>query len=183
MVKAYAETGFTILIVQSLFGRWFDWGNEYFQVVRDGLANNETITAEYLNKTVSTDALNAIGKVTNMTSNLSNHPQLIKIQEYVEGVPAWLLIIIMLFLTINVCFDLVIAGLQNAFLIMTYPIIYALTALLILLFRLNIIYIYVIPQLWLPLAATVDSFLRIYILRALFFRFFRNHPLISTYAS
>jgi len=59
---------------------------------------------------------------------------------------------------------------------------FGISAIVCLVFKLNVVYVYLFPQFWLPIAATVDSFLRIYLLRALFFRLLKNHPLINSYA-
>ena len=182
VIKSYADTGYMILKYRSMFGGLLDWGNEYFWLNLDAIGNNETLTAEFINKTKGPEFLGIVEKVNN-TSNFLDHPYLSDINSFIEGIPTWVLAIIVGVILLYVAADFIIIFLSNMFTAITYPIIYVLAAFACIVFRLNVYYAYLIPHMWLPIAATVDSFLRIYILRALFFRFFKNHPLIASYAA
>jgi len=190
IVKAYADTGYMMLRYQSLFGDWIKYANQHFWYLSDLnelVKNNQTLTLELINSTKEgkdfidmTLKLNETAhQINGLTPDL---PFLGDAAKFIEGLPVW---VVMIALIVGILFagsEFFFSLISNAFTIVTCPIIFVLGVVCVINFRLNVWYVYLIPQLWVPVAATVDSFLRIYLLRALFFRFFRNHPLISQYA-
>jgi len=188
VVKAYADTGYMMLRYQSMFGGLLKYVNQHFWYVTDLAKSNQTLTLELINSTQEgrdfIDMTLKMNETTNQIDNLiPDLPFLGDAAKFIEGLPTWVLMIILILVILLSASELLFKLISNAFTIITYPIIYVLVALLVIHFRLNVWYVYLIPQLWVPVAATVDSFLRIYFFRALFFRFFRNHPLISQYAA
>jgi len=190
VLKAYADTGYMMLKYQSMFGGLVKYFNQHFWYVFDLnelVKNNQTLTLELINSTKEgQDFIDMALKLNETASQINSLtpdvPFLGDAAKFIEGLPMWAMVIILVLVGFFAATELFFSLISNAFTIVTYPLIFVLGTLLILHFRLNVWYVYLIPQLWVPVAATVDSFLRIYILRALFFRFFRNHPLISQYA-
>jgi len=188
IVKAYADTGYMMLRYQSMFGGLLKYVNQHFWYVADLAKSNQTLTLELINPTQEgrdfIDMTLKMNETTNQINNLiPDIPFLGDAAKFIQGLPAWVLGIVLIIVLFFTASELFFSFISNAFTIVTYPLIFVLGTLLVLHFRLNVWYVYLIPQLWVPVAATMDSFLRIYILRALFFRFFRNHPLISQYAA
>jgi len=184
IVKAYADTGYMMLRYQSMFGGLLKYVNQHFWYVADLAKSNQTLTLELINSTQEgRDFIDMALKMNETNTLIPDIPFLGDAAKFIQGLPAWVLGIVLIIVLFFTASELFFSFISNAFTIVTYPIILLLGAFLVIHLRLNVWYVYLIPQLWVPVAATVDSFLRIYFFRALFFRFFRNHPLISQYAA
>jgi len=189
VVKAYADTGYMMLKYQSMWGNLVKYVNQHFWYVfdlKELVENNQTLTLELINSTKEGQGFIDMASKMNETASLFNNIPFIddvsQWGEFIENLPTWVLGIVLILMIFFTASELFFSFISNAFTIVTYPIILLLGVFLVIHFRLNVWYVYLIPQFWIPVAATVDSFLRIYFFRALFFRFFRNHPLISQYA-
>ena len=166
IISAYASLAYTYMKYQPLYDSLF----QYADVVIYNAKNNITTPTmrEYFNTTDKS-----------FPSLEFEIPYIDKISSALTGLPDWVWIILLVLIIGYVAFDLVLKFLENVFTTLTYPVIIIALSLMIIKSDLPTSLIYFIPQLWIPIAATFDSFLRIYILRALFFRFMRNHPYIK----
>ena len=167
-IKSYVELGYFYLKYQPFFDQVSNLGN----LVLEAAKKNVTLTSDYLTDNLGSDVLRF---------NLSI-PYKEKFVNFVNGVPDWVAVVLFILILGYMGCDLILSVVSNLFAIITLPIVFAVTSVLIVSFNLNISYIYFALRIWIPIATTIDSFLRVYILRKLFFKFMKNHPLIKTYA-
>lgn len=167
ITKSYASLGLFYLKFKPIL----DQMEEYYGIAIETVRDNVTLTPDYL-KEVGTDI-----SLLNVTV-----PYVDKIEVFTQNIPTWAFGVIGVVLVLYMASDLMIQFLSNAFTVLTYPIVLIITALCVTFYGVTPMAIYYVPRLWIPIASVIDSFLRIYILRALFFRLLKNHPLIKTYA-
>jgi len=169
-VSAYLNLGYFYLKHQSLFNQI----NEFGRVAIEAAKNNVTLSSDYLVENMGSDVLRFNTSIPIIEQVKTAIPDL-------SFIPDWVAYLLAVCIFIYMVLDLSFSIISNIFTIITIPIIYIAIVLIAFEFNLGYLYIYFIPKIWIPIAATVDSFLRIYILRALFFRFMKHHPLIKSY--
>jgi len=183
IARTYAEGALFWVRFKPVLDPALDYANTKIQVGIEAIRNNVTVTREYLNQTLGKEFFEIDSQLNETVRSIPSFIDEKGITDFLSSVPTWAYAILLIITVIWVGSSLLIKLLNNLFTAVTYPIIYFILLCCVVVFKMNIIYVYVILNIgWLPLATTVDSFLRIYILRALFFRFLKKHPLIFAYS-
>jgi hypothetical protein len=182
IIKSYLETGYMMMKMRGILGSILDWANDYLWLGIDAVKQNKSLTMEFINQTKGKEFLDMTLKINSTANLIPNIPYSNEISNFLEGIPDWLSIFALIILIFYIMGEFIFMFLSNLFTIITWPIIFVMSAIFCLHFKVNIFYAYLIPCFWVPIAAVVDSFLRIYIFRFIFFRLLKNNPLISSYA-
>lgn len=166
-LSSYVTMGFTYIKYQPFFDMVFEYGDVFINATK----HNTTVPGlkEYFNTTEK----QILPKF--------EIPYLNSINQFFNEIPIWVYLILGVLIIIWVLADIIISFISDLFFWISYPLITLGIAFLIIYSDTPASLIYFLPKIWIPIASTVDSFLRIYVLRALFFRFFKNHPLVKQY--
>lgn len=171
-IASYAKVGLLYLKYQPIYDLASKYSIKYMEVSKLARENNITLTEDYLNNSLGPD-LYQFRSAINRTSN--------KKIDFLEKIPNPVYYTFFAILVIYVSADFILGFIQNMVSLITYPIVMVISMLVAVHYNISIVVAYFVPQIWLPIAATIDSFLRIYILRGIFVRFLRTHPLIKQY--
>lgn len=193
IVRSYADLGLMILKYQGGVGEVTRTLSEFVFLASEAHAINQTVTPEMVNEAIGPDAWttilqvshasNAVAGATDVSSSIVHGlPVIGPVVEFFFSLPEWVGLLAGFFIIIYMVLDSAISILSNLFTLISSPIILVLSTFTVIHLKTNIAYIYIALAAWLPIAATVDSFTKIYVFRILFFRFMRNHPFIAAYA-
>jgi len=189
IIDSYADLGMTIIKYQGTWGELSRLFTEYFWLKWDAVEANQTVTKEMILEKLGekgfiiakgvSDAASTVNGTINFTGNL---PYVSEAGKLIDSFPEWVKILAIIIMGIYLFLDMATYILSNLVLFFGGPLFIIAISMIIIQTRANFAYLYVAFIAWPPIAAVFDSFIRIYIFRAIFFRLLRRHPLIQSYA-